>query len=180
VVVWPSRKGLCTRPVWLHRIHQVDHLHIECSINFSSKRCVDHHVIIWLGPVGICIRGWHSSFNEANPIGVALANSSAFSMFMSPRMMKLCSKLECDSIQLSIAASSCFRRASSFRELPGFRCTDTRTKSRFTEFGRSLEVANRACLGYHITIAGRSALGEKKESWSQLTTAITQIMEKSI
>jgi len=32
---------------------------------------------------------------------------------------------------------------------------------------------------YHITKAGRSALGEKKESWSQLTTAITQIMEKS-
>ena len=32
---------------------------------------------------------------------------------------------------------------------------------------------------YHITKAGRSALGEKKEYWSQLTTAITQIMEKS-
>ena len=32
---------------------------------------------------------------------------------------------------------------------------------------------------YHITKAGRSALGEKTESWSQLTTAITQIMEKS-
>jgi transcriptional regulator len=32
---------------------------------------------------------------------------------------------------------------------------------------------------YHITKAGRSALVEKKESWSQLTTAITQIMEKS-
>ena len=32
---------------------------------------------------------------------------------------------------------------------------------------------------YHITKAGRSALGEKKESWSQLTTAIKQLMEKS-
>ena len=32
---------------------------------------------------------------------------------------------------------------------------------------------------YHITKAGRSALGQKKKYWSQLTTAITQIMEKS-
>ena len=32
---------------------------------------------------------------------------------------------------------------------------------------------------YHITEAGRSALGEKKESWSQLTTAITQLMGNS-
>ena len=32
---------------------------------------------------------------------------------------------------------------------------------------------------YHITKAGRSALGEKKDSWSQLTKAITQIMGKS-
>ena len=32
---------------------------------------------------------------------------------------------------------------------------------------------------YHITKAGRSALGEKKESWSQLTTAISQLMENS-
>jgi PadR family transcriptional regulator PadR len=32
---------------------------------------------------------------------------------------------------------------------------------------------------YHITKTGRSALREKKESWSQLTKAITQIMENS-
>ncbi len=32
---------------------------------------------------------------------------------------------------------------------------------------------------YHITKAGRAALGEKTKSWSQLTTAISQIMEKS-
>ena len=32
---------------------------------------------------------------------------------------------------------------------------------------------------YHITKAGRSAFDEKQESWSQLTRAITQIMEKS-
>ncbi len=32
---------------------------------------------------------------------------------------------------------------------------------------------------YHITKSGRAALGEKKESWSQLTKAITQIMRKS-
>jgi len=32
---------------------------------------------------------------------------------------------------------------------------------------------------YHITKAGRAALGEKKESWSQLTKAIMQIMRKS-
>jgi DNA-binding PadR family transcriptional regulator len=32
---------------------------------------------------------------------------------------------------------------------------------------------------YHITKAGRAALGEKKESWSQLAKAITKIMGKS-
>ena len=32
---------------------------------------------------------------------------------------------------------------------------------------------------YHVTESGRTALAEKDESWSQLTKAITQIMEKS-
>ena len=32
---------------------------------------------------------------------------------------------------------------------------------------------------YHISKAGRAALDEKNHSWSQLTTSITQIMEKS-
>lgn len=32
---------------------------------------------------------------------------------------------------------------------------------------------------YHITKAGRSALGKKRDSWSQLTKAVTQIMENS-
>ena len=32
---------------------------------------------------------------------------------------------------------------------------------------------------YHIAKAGRAALGEKEASWSQLTKAIAQIMEKS-
>jgi len=32
---------------------------------------------------------------------------------------------------------------------------------------------------YHETESGRTALTEKDESWSQLTKAITQIMEKS-
>jgi transcriptional regulator len=32
---------------------------------------------------------------------------------------------------------------------------------------------------YHLTEAGRTALADKKESWSQLSKAIIQIMEKS-
>ena len=32
---------------------------------------------------------------------------------------------------------------------------------------------------YHLTEAGRTALADKEESWSQLSKAITQIMEKS-
>ena len=32
---------------------------------------------------------------------------------------------------------------------------------------------------YHLTEAGRAALAEKEESWSQLCRAINQIMEKS-
>ena len=32
---------------------------------------------------------------------------------------------------------------------------------------------------YHLTKAGRTALADKEESWSQLYKAITQIMEKS-
>lgn len=32
---------------------------------------------------------------------------------------------------------------------------------------------------YHVTEAGRNALSDKEDSWSQLSKAITQLMEKS-
>jgi len=32
---------------------------------------------------------------------------------------------------------------------------------------------------YHLTASGRASLAEKKDSWSQLSKAIAQIMEKS-
>ena len=41
------------------------------------------------------------------------------------------------------------------------------------------EPASRQRKYYHITQAGCAALSDKEASWSQLTKAITQIMEKS-